>query len=36
VREALLPQPLDSTAFNKILIMPSGDTEPFYRHAYHA
>jgi hypothetical protein len=36
VREVLLPQPSDGTAFDKILLMPSGDTEPFYRHEYHA
>ncbi|KAI4657511.1 uncharacterized protein J4E79_007586 [Alternaria viburni] len=32
---AILPQPSDGQSLGKILILPSGDTDPMYRHEYH-
>ena len=34
MRTAILPQPSDGQSLDKMLIFPSGDIEPFYRHEY--
>ncbi|KAI4913204.1 uncharacterized protein J4E92_009827 [Alternaria infectoria] len=34
IRTMILPQPSDGHSLDKILIFPSGDTEPMYRHEY--